>query len=264
MTRDIAPSAVRKTILELAYRTGIGHLPTCFSVVELLTALYSTVLRHDPQKPQWTDRDYFILSKGHAAGAIYSVLAHAGYFAPEFLVDTYGARNSWFGCHPDRNKVPGIEASTGSLGHGMPFALGIALGLRMHKKPNRVFCLIGDGEANEGSIWEASLVAAHQGLENFTGILDWNHSQARCLPLTDPGAKWLAFGWNVIEADGHSVADLQRVYNEAIALHNGKPTMIVAHTVKGKGVSLLEQDFYTWHHKAPSAEDYARMLEELR
>lgn len=261
--RHVAPTAVRETISRLAYETGIGHIPSCFSIVEILAVLYDRILRVDPCNPDWPDRDYFILSKGHAAAAIFAVLGHAGFFPLEQLHATYGSFGSWFGCHPDKNKVPGIEASTGSLGHGMPFSVGQALGLKMHSKPNRVYVLIGDGEANEGSIWEAAMVAAHQHLDNLIGVMDYNHSTSRCLPIVEPAKKWEAFGWNVIEADGHSLGGLERAFRDCAALANGAPSMIVAHTVKGKGVSFLERDQFAWHHRHPNLEEYEAMMREL-
>jgi len=261
--KNIDPAAVRRTIAELTFVTGIGHLPSCFSVVELLIVVYNKFLRHDPKNPQWPDRDYFILSKGHAAATIFTVLAYAGYFPVELLLSTYGKRNSLFGCHPDCNKVPGIEVSTGSLGHGMPLGIGIAMGLKIRKKTNKVFVLIGDGESNEGSIWEAAMVAAHQKLDNVICLLDLNNSQIRCLPMTQLQEKWEAFGWNVVTADGHSLDDLEKAIGSLLALKNGKPSIVIGNTVKGKGVSFLEKEFLTWHHRAPNKTEYETILKEL-
>lgn len=262
--KAIDPAAVRRTIAELTYTTGIGHLPTCYSVVELISVIYSKFLKYDPQNPKWSERDYFILSKGHAAATIFTVLAYAGYYPVEKLLTTYGARNSWFGCHPDRNKVPGIEASTGSLGHGMPFAVGIAMGIKMRKKPNMVYTLIGDGESNEGSVWEGAMVAAHQKLDNLICLLDLNNSQIRCLPLTDAEAKWKAFGWNVAVSDGHSMEELEKNIAMLRDMKNGKPGVLIGKTVKGKGVSFLEKEFFTWHHKAPNKNEYETIVSELK
>jgi transketolase len=229
-----------------------------------LAVLYSGVLRVDPKRPDWPERDYFILSKGHAASAIFSTLALAGFFNFSQLEESYGAYGSLFGCHPDRNKVPGIEASTGSLGHGMPFAVGVALGLKMRGKPNRVFTLIGDGEANEGSIWEAAMVAEHNQLDNLVCIMDLNNSQIRCLPVKQAGDKWRAFGWNVIEVDGHSTEQLQNAFASIGKEGKGRPLAVVANTVKGKGARMLETDFFAWHHRKPNETEYAQILGELK
>jgi transketolase len=263
-TRRLCPATVRQTIVQVSYASGHGHLPSCFSVVEILTVLYEHILRIDPKNPTSTERDFFIFSKGHAAAAIFAVLAHAGFYSRKTLVDTYAASKSLFGCHPDRLKVPGIEASTGSLGHGLPFAVGWALGLKMRRKPNRVFVLIGDGEANEGSVWESSMVAAHHHLEHLVGIVDFNQSQQRCLPLTRPAEKWASFGWRVMEVDGHSTHALRTTLTEAAERPVGVPTMVIAQTVKGKGVSFIERDMYAWHHRCPTADEFQQIMEELR
>ncbi len=260
----VTPLAVRRTIVQLAYETGIGHIPSCFSIVEILTVLYNKILNVDAKNPKDPSRDYFILSKGHAASAIFSVLGHKGYFPLDILRETYGTSGSMFGCHPDKNKVPGIEASTGSLGHGMPFGAGIATGLKMRGQGNRVFCLIGDGEANEGSIWETALIAEHLGLDNFFCVLDNNKSQIRCLPVKRLADKWEAFGWNVKEVNGHSEAELENAFCHQLANRNGRPSIVIANTVKGRGASLLENDFFAWHHRSPSDQEYAAIMEELK
>ena len=260
----VTPLSVRKTIVQLAHETGIGHIPSCFSIVEILTVLYNKILRVDPARTDDPSRDYFILSKGHAASAIFSVLGHRGFFPIELLRTTYGASGSIFGCHPDKNKVPGIEASTGSLGHGMPFGAGIAAGLKMRGEKNRVFCLIGDGEANEGSIWETALMAEHLKLDNFFCVLDNNQSQIRCLPMKRLADKWEAFGWNVKEVDGHSEAEIEAAFQGFLDNPNGRPSIVIANTVKGKGAKLLESDFFAWHHKSPSDQEYAEIMQELK
>ncbi len=252
---------IRKSVAKLAHKTGHGHIPSCFSVADILAVLYGGVLRVDPKRPDWSERDYFILSKGHAASAIFSTLALAGFFPMSQLEDTYGSYGSPFGCHPDRNKVPGIEASTGSLGHGMPFAVGVALGLKMSNKPNRVTTLIGDGEANEGSIWEAAMVAEQHKLSNLVCIMDLNNSQIRCLPVTHAVEKWKSFGWNTIEVDGHSESDLKKAF--AASMQATLPTAIVANTVKGKGARMLETDFFAWHHRKPNEAEYAEIVGAL-
>lgn len=213
----IQPLEIRKSILQMRYASGEGHIPSCFSVVEILIALYETILKYKPESPYWEDRDYFILSKGHASAALYAVLAKVG-FIPEKDLLGFAKYESLLGGHPDRNKVPGIEASTGSLGHGFPFAAGIALGLNIKAKPNMVYTLIGDGESNEGSIWETAMVAAHCKLNNLIGILDVNQSTTRCLPLTDIAEKWTAFGWKVYEVGGRDFVALRSRLLEIVTL----------------------------------------------
>ena len=179
---------IRKNILHASKASGHGHIPTCFSVIEMLCAVYET-MKHDPAKPEWPERDVFILSKGHAALGFYAVLAHYGYLKVDEL-KTYGAFKSRLGCHPDRLKVPGVEASTGSLGHGIGIAVGMALAFRLQDSSRRVFTLIGDGESNEGSVWEAVMVAVNLQLNNLTILLDSNQSQVRSLPIPNPAERF--------------------------------------------------------------------------
>jgi len=230
--------------------------------VEILVELYGNVMRYKPEHPDWEDRDYFILSKGHASAALYATLQNVGFISVTDL-SNFSKYDSILGGHPDRNKVPGVEASTGSLGHGFPFAAGVALGLKIKAKPNKVYVLIGDGESNEGSIWETAMVAAHRKLNNLIGILDANQSTSRCLPLTNAVDKWTAFGWNVLEVDGHSLKELGHTFKAIINSKQSCPTMIIAHTLKGKGSKILENDGYSWHHKNPSEEEYKAILREL-
>ena len=258
----IQPLEIRKTILQVCSASGEGHIPSCFSVVEILTELYGNTLKYRAQDPQWEDRDYFVLSKGHASLALYAVLAGVGFISEAELMH-FARYDSRLGGHPDRNKVPGIEASTGSLGHGFPFAAGIALGLKIKHQPNRVYVLIGDGEANEGTIWETAMVAAHRKLDNLIGILDDNQSTGRCLPLSDVVQKWTAFGWQVYEVDGHDSVQIRNTFQSVLNDKPSGPVMIVAHTVKGKGSGILENNSFAWHHKSPSAFELDTIMREL-
>ena len=258
----IQPIEIRKSILQSCSASGEGHIPSCFSVVEILAELYGNTMKYRNDDPQWEDRDYFILSKGHASLALYVVLAEVGFISEAELLD-FAKYESRLGGHPDRNKVPGVEASTGSLGHGFPFAAGIALGLKIKHKSNLVFVLIGDGEANEGTIWETAMVAAHRRLDNLVGILDDNQSTGRCLPLTDVAKKWDAFGWKVHEVDGHNNVEIRTAFQSIARDKPASPVMIVAHTIKGKGSHLLENNSFAWHHKSPSPAELDIIMREL-
>lgn len=248
---------IREHILRVAFESGHGHIPTCFSVVELLYALYGT-MRHNPANPGWDGRDLFILSKGHAALAHYCVLAHCGYFDFE-RVKSFGAFGSDFGCHADRLRIPGIEASTGSLGHGIGLAVGAALGLRLKETDRRVFTLIGDGEANEGTVWEAVMIAVNLKLANLTIIYDDNRSHSRGLQIANPAGVFGAFGCEVSEVDGH---DTQAIAN-ALGRRPRGVHAVVARTIKGCGCRLLAENHHEWHRKSPDQEQLRCFLEEL-
>jgi len=257
----VTPTAfnIRKEILHIAHHSGHGHIPTCFSVVEMLLAVYET-MRHDPTAPDWPARDLFVLSKGHAALGHYCTLAHFGYF-PVGDVEPFGAYNSKFGCHADRFKVPGVEVSTGSLGHGIGLAVGMALAFKIDNSDRQVFTLIGDGESNEGTVWEAAMVAAHQGLDRLTILYDNNGSQIRCMPVTEPASKFASFGCDTIEVDGHDVDAIKT----AIEAERSGPRAIVCNTVKGFGCrSLCEGDgMFAWHRRSPTAEELEELIREL-
>lgn len=248
---------IRKEIMKISHASGHGHIPTCFSVVECLYAIYET-MRHDPKNPAWEERDLFILSKGHAALAHYCVLASFGYFSVNDVY-LFGAFESQFGCHADRHKIPGIEASTGSLGHGIGLAVGMALACKLHKNKRKVYTLIGDGESNEGTVWEAMLVADNLGLDNLTIIYDNNMSHGRGLQIKNPAEKLKAFGCEVMEIDGHDLLTIK----EALGLPARKVKAIVANTVKGRGCSELACNHYAWHRRSPSKDELAFFLEEL-
>jgi transketolase len=256
---------VRLDVLEMTARMG-GHPTSCFSVVEILLALYSggaPAVR--PSEPEWPDRDRFILSKGHAAPALYAVLARAGFF-PVAELDGFRTLGSPLHGHPMRNTALGIEITSGSLGQGLSFGLGCVLAGRLAGRTNRVCVLTGDGECDEGQVWEAAMAAAHFGADNLTAIVDYNKYQQtgpleremRLEPFAD---KWQAFGWHVSEADGHDFASLLVRLQEATSV-KGRPQVVIAHTKKGKGVSFMEKD-YTFHARAPGGEQLAQAREEI-
>lgn len=247
---------VRRTLFKTIINGGGGHLPTSLSIVDILTVLYERILEFDPQNPRHPDRDRIILSKGHGGVALYVVLAENGFFDKAHL-DTFGKPGTILGGHPDMHKVPGIEASTGALGHGLNFGVGIAMAAKMDKKKYRTFVIVGDGECQEGSIWEAALFAPQHNLDNLTVILDYNKLQAmgrldeivKMEPMAD---KWKAFGWEVKEVDGHDFAALENVLSH-LPIRSGKPTFLIAHTVKGKGIKFME-DVPIWHYRMPTPE----------
>lgn len=248
---------IRAHILSASHASGHGHIPTSFSIIEAVYAAYS-VMRHDPKRPGWPERDLFLLSKGHASLGYYCTLASLGYF-PADTVSTFGSFDAIFGCHADRLKVPGVEASTGSLGHGIGLATGMALGLKIAGSPRRVFALVGDGESNEGTVWEAIMVAVDQNLSNLTIIYDNNKSQGRCLQIQNPGVRFAAFGCEVSEVDGHDIDQLVG----ALKKMPTKPHAIVANTVKGYGCKTLVDDVFSWHRRSPKATEVTQLMEEL-
>lgn len=256
---------LRKAILRTICKGGGGHIPASLSIVDILAVLYYHILKIDPKKPDVPARDRFILSKGHACVALYAVLADRGFFAKEHL-DTFGRRGSILGGHPDMHKVPGIEASTGALGHGFPFGVGVAFAGKMDKKDYRVFVLVGDGECQEGSVWEAALFASQHKLDNLTVIVDYNKLQAmdrldKIISLEPLADKWKAFGWEVREVDGHDIPKLRDVFS-GVPFVSGKPNLIIAHTIKGKGVSFME-NVPIWHFRLPNEEETRIICNEL-
>lgn len=258
-------NAVRRRDLQMIYNAKLGHIGGDLSATDILVTLYFAVLHVDPRKPNLPERDRFILSKGHCAGALYTTLAHAGFFPLEEL-DTFVQPLSRLNGHPDRNKVPGVETNTGPLGHGLPVAVGSALASKLTGATWRVFVLTGDGELQEGSNWEAAMSAAHFQLDNLVVIVDRNRLQQgdwteRTMHLDPLADKWRAFGWSVEEVDGHNYAQLLDVFARA-PFESGKPTCIIANTHKGKGVSFM-QDKAAWHHKIPNSEEFAAALKEL-
>lgn len=257
---------LRRTMLETLYRAGRGHLPSAYSCIEIIRVLYDSALRISPLNPELPDRDRFILSKGHGCLALYAMLADKGFFPKSDLAD-FCAFGSHLGGHPEKGHTPGVEASTGSLGHGPSIGVGLALALRLNRSPSRVLVLCGDGESNEGSLWEALLSAAKHRLDNFSLIIDYNRMQSwgpveEILPLEPYADKFRAFGGEVREVDGHDLDELRRQF-EGLPLAPGRPSVIIAHTVKGRGLAELENNL-SWHHKIKmSGDEYRRLAAAL-
>lgn len=262
--------ACRVQIIRMLTHAGSGHPGGSLSVIDLLVAIMFGRLRHDPARPDWPDRDRIVLSKGHAVPALYAVMAKAGYFPEERLV-TLRKLGSPLQGHPDRTALPGVEAATGSLGEGLSVALGMALGLKLSGSGARVYCILGDGEIQEGQVWEAAMSAPKLGqpqhpLDNLTVILDYNKIQlddfvAKILDLEPVVAKWQSFGWPVLEIDGHSLDQVGKALDQAEATR-GRPSLIVAHTVKGKGVSFMENN-PEWHGKSPKPAEAVEAIREI-
>ena len=260
----------RRLILESINKAGAGHIGGPLSVTDILVSLYFNELRIDPSQPDAPERDRLILSKGHSSIALYTVLALRGYLPVEEL-DTFDQIDSRLQGHPDLTALPGLDMSTGSLGQGLSPGIGMALGARMSNKDFHTWVILGDGELQEGQIWEAAFVAARYRLANVTAIVDsnglpqfgWPHESGhtRDTPIDDPGGKFRAFGWNVIEADGHDHQSLLDAYAAAKA-HTDGPTCIIAKTIKGKGVSFMEGD-YLWHAQVPTSDDLVNAGLEL-
>lgn len=256
---------VRRDIVTMIHEAGSGHPGGSLSAAELMTALYFSVMKLDPENPEWEDRDRFILSKGHVAPVVYSVLARRGFFPVEEL-HTLRKLGSILQGHPHREHTPGLDCSSGSLGQGLSIANGLALAFKKQNRSNRVYCLLGDGELQEGQCWEAVMTAAQHQLDNLCAIVDYNHVQldGTTDEIKDLGNlcnKWNEFGWNVIELDGHDMEQVCSAYEKA-AETKGKPTVLIANTIKGKGVSFMENDC-NWHGNAPSKEQLEKALEEI-
>jgi transketolase len=256
--QNITIKRLKKQILKSAFESKEGHIPSAFSILDILYVLYNKILNIDSNNPLDENRDRFILSKGHASLGLYAILADRGFFDMKEL-NQFGKYFAMLGGHPDCNKVPGVEASTGSLGHGFPIALGIALGLRIKKNDAKVYVIIGDGECNEGTIWETALLAVNHGLNNITCIVDYNHSNDRALKLGDLTSKFNSFGWNTLEVDGHNHELLEFAIKNN---HPNKPTAIIANTIKGNGLKNMENN-PAWHHKSPSENELNEMYLEL-
>lgn len=256
---------IRREILLMTHKAGSGHPGGSLSATDIVTALYFNVMNIDPENPQWEDRDRFVLSKGHAAPVLYAALAEQNYFPKEDL-NHLREINQHLQGHPDMKGTPGVDMTTGSLGQGISTAVGMALAAKLDKKDYKVYALLGDGECQEGQVWEAMMAAAHYQLDNLIVFLDHNRIQlvgptAEIMSVAPARDKFLAFGWKVIEIDGHQMAEILQALNEAQECV-GQPVMIVAHTVKGKGVSFME-DNPAWHGNAPQDEDLEKALKEL-
>jgi transketolase len=254
---------IRRSVLRMIGQAGLGHIGGDLSVTDILTTLFFGVLKLDPHAPQAKNRDRFILSKGHCSAALYATLAHRGFISLDALSSFMQPLSALNG-HPNRRKVPGVEANTGPLGHGLPIGVGCAIAAKLARADWRTYVVLGDGELQEGSNWEAAMSAGHRGLDNLVAVVDRNRLQQgartedtnRLEPLAD---KWRAFGWEVVECDGHDYAAL---YDAFVTPHEGRPRCVIARTIKGKGVSFIE-DRVEWHHKVPSAEQIEIALKEL-
>lgn len=259
-------TAIRQTIIEMLVAAGSGHTAGPLGMADIFASLYFRILRHDPKNPDWADRDRLILSNGHIVPVRYATMAHAGYFPIEecLTLRKFGSRLQG---HPEREKLPGLETTSGPLGSGLSQAAGMAYAARMDAKNMRFFCALSDGEHDCGNIWEAVMFAGANKLSNLTAIVDRNNIQIdgyteSIMPLEPFRAKYEAFNWHVIEIDGHNIAHIIAACDEAAAIYE-KPTVIIAHTIPGKGIRSIERD-YRWHGKPPSKEEAAVFLNELR
>ncbi|MFC0331610.1 transketolase [Paenibacillus sepulcri] len=255
---------IRMDLLRIIHRAKMGHTGGSLSNTDVLTTLYYSVMRHDPKNPKWQGRDRFIASKGHSVESLWCILADLGYFPKEEL-ETYCQFGTRLIGHPN-NKVPGIEMNTGALGHGLSVSVGMALAGKKDQRDYRVFCLMGDGEQAEGSVWEAAMAGAHYGLDNLIGMVDRNRLQISgstedVMGMDPLDSKWEAFGWRVEQIDGHDFGQLQRSLSQA-PQEKGKPTMLILNTVKGKGISFAENR-PEWHHHVPNDEQLRLAIEEL-
>ncbi len=261
---------LRVKCIEMIFTAGNGHPGGSLSLADIVTAFYFKLLKHDPKNPLWKERDRFVLSKGHGVPALYAALAMSGYF-PESELKTLRKLGSPLQGHPDRFRLPGIEASTGSLGQGLSIAIGMAMGLRLDSIDSMVYCVMGDGEVQEGQVWEAALAAPMHKLDHLVGIVDWNKGQIDgqvkdVMNIEPIGDKFRAFGWNVLEIDGHDISAIVDAVERAKANARagaGKPTMIVADTIKGKGVKFMEEGKNAWHGSAPNKEQAEKAIKEL-
>ncbi len=256
---------VRRHILEMITAAKSGHPGGSLSATELVVTLFFDTMRHDPANPKWADRDHFILGKGHACPVLYSTMAECGYTPVEDL-NTFRRLGSIYQGHPDVRFIPALEASTGSLGQGLSVGLGMALSARLDNRPSRTYVILGDGEIQEGQVWEGAMFAAFHKVDNLVCIVDYNKIQLDgfvndIMPLEPLAAKWESFGWHVLSIDGHDIPAIQQAFATAATV-KGKPTVILANTVKGKGVSFMENN-PKWHGSAPSKEECELALQEL-
>lgn len=268
---DLIAQKIRKGVIETVYRKKQGHVGGPLSMADMLAVLYFDVLNIDPERPNWEERDRFVLSKGHSAIALYVAMALRGYFDYTELI-TFDDLNSRLQAHPDMTKLPGLDMSTGSLGQGFSAAVGMALGARKQQRRFKTYVILGDGESQEGQVWEAASVAARYRLNNLIVILDHNQLQQygwaqgdlkdRQAPDENPADKWKAFGWNVLEVNGHDTKKIKQALTDPSIAGNAKPNIIIAKTVKGKGVSFMENQF-KWHSNVPSDDEYNKAMAEL-
>ena len=256
----------RKDILTMLHNALESHIGSCYSCIDILTVLYNGVMNYDPKNPQMENRDKFLLGKGHAVAALYATLARVGYFPMEDL-QLYCKNGTDYQGHSRRDFIPGIEVSAGSLGHAINIGTGMAYANRINNNPGRIFVLMGDGECNEGSVWEAAMFAAKFKLSNLIAIVDRNRLQAygtdeEVLNMGDLAAKFRSFGWNAIDVDGHNYSELEDTLNNINTKTIGAPTVIIANTIKGKGISFMENKL-EWHFYSPKEEHYIKGMEEL-
>ena len=256
---------IRRHSIVMTHNARASHVGTSLSMVELLAVLYGRVLRVDPQRPDLPNRDRFVLSKGHGCAAYYAVLAEVGFFPLEWL-DTFYQNGSRLAGHATHTRVPGVEVSTGSLGHGLSVATGMALAAKRDGQPWRVFCMLSDGECDEGSTWEPILFAPQHRLDNLVVIVDYNKIQSlgtvkEVMDLEPFAEKWRAFGWAVLEVDGHDLGQIEETLS-LLPFAPGRPSCVIAHTVKGKGISFMENQLL-WHYRAPQGAEYDAALAEL-
>lgn len=254
--------AIKKAILQMTHYSGSSHVGSCLSIADILYVLYFKVMSIDPGQPKKNERDKFILSKAHGSAALYATLAEKGYF-PKAHLEKYYIDGGILPGHLDLESVPGVEASTGSLGHGLSIGVGMAISNRQAHNPGRVYVLLGDGESNEGSVWEAVMLAATMRLDNLTAIVDYNKLQSfgrtnEVINQENMAERWKSFGWEVYEVDGHDPDELERAFTSAQA----GPKVVIAHTIKGKGVSFMENRL-EWHYRSPDAGQLAQAVKEL-
>ena len=263
---EVRANQIRQTVIEMLVAAGSGHTAGPLGMADIFTALYFHILKHNPKKPDWQERDRLILSNGHITPVRYATMAHAGYFPVEecLTLRKFGSRLQG---HPERERLPGIETTSGPLGSGLGQASGYAYGARMDEKKFRVYCLMSDGEQDAGNTWESAMFAGNNKLSNLTAVMDRNNIQINgmtedVMPLEPIRAKYEAFNWNVIEVDGHNIEQFVDAVEEAKAVYE-KPTLILAHTIPGKGIKEIEFD-YKWHGIPPKPEEAKRFLTELR
>ena len=258
---------IRRHGLEMTHLSHGSHIGSVFSLAEIMATLYARVLNVRPEEPNWPERDRLILSKGHAGAAVYAALAERGFFDVEEL-KTHYANGSRLSGHVSHKGIPGVEFSTGSLGHGLAVASGMALAAKLDRKQHRVYCILGDGECDEGEVWEAALIAHQFKLDHLIAVIDHNKMQSldfceNTLALAPFADKWRSFGWNVLDVEGNDTDVLEAAFAQAKAnAGSGKPTVVIANTIKGKGVSFMENNIL-WHYRTPQGEEYEAALKEL-
>lgn len=256
---------LRKEAIKMAVRAGTGHLGPALSLIDILWILYSRVMKYDPQKPDWPERDRLIISKGHGCIGLYVSLAQAGFFDKSLLKTYCNQLGTTLGGHPERH-LPGVEANTGSLGHGFNIGIGMAIAAKVDKLNYRVYTILGDGENQEGSIWEGAMAAAHYKLDNLVVIVDRNNLQVSgfvndIMDIRPLEKKWASFGWSVKVINGHDLNELDEAF-QSVPFTKGTPSLIIANTIKGKGLPMAENKV-EWHHKAPTKEEYKVLAGEL-